>query len=128
MNGLAVRPDYPDVDVKESALRNLEHETHLRPRLHLWKEQLFNNWIVAQYYWYRACTIKFQSVLRSVDPVGSGTFMAFIISRSGIIFTNPTYMTNNRRLLHKYSTGNALESFKSLTATLLSIYNICHLP
>jgi hypothetical protein len=31
MNGLAVRPDYPDVNVKESALRHLEHETHLRP-------------------------------------------------------------------------------------------------
>ncbi len=45
MNGLAVRPDYPDVNVKEAALRHLEHQTHLRSRLHLWKEQLFNNFL-----------------------------------------------------------------------------------
>ncbi len=45
MDCLAVRPDYPDVDVKESALRHLEHETHLRPRFHLWKVQLFNNFL-----------------------------------------------------------------------------------
>ncbi len=50
MNGLAVRADYPDVNVKESALRHLEHQTHLCPRLHLWKEQLFNNWTVTWYY------------------------------------------------------------------------------
>ena len=42
MNGLAVRADYPDINIQETALGDLEHEPHLCAGLDLVEEALLS--------------------------------------------------------------------------------------